>query len=66
METVLPVMLNAGNCMDENCVDATTASNLLIPVLRKELSCCRTWESEEKALTHSFSDVYCPLLIQSI
>jgi len=50
MLTVLHVMLNAGNSMDENCIDATTASNEVIPVLRKKLRCCGTWEGEVKGI----------------
>lgn len=36
--------------MDENCIDATTTSNQIIPVLRKELSCCGMWEREGKRI----------------
>lgn len=44
------VMLSAGNRVDENCIDAITARKQIMPVLRRELSCCGMWEREGRGI----------------
>lgn len=50
MQPVLHVMLNVGNSMDEDCIDAITVSNQITSILRKVLSCCEIWEREGKGI----------------
>lgn len=44
------VVLSADNGVDENWIDAITASNQIRSVLRKELSCCGMWEREGQGI----------------